>query len=70
MTRFLLKTLWWTSIFSHTPQYLYFKDDMFEVGCYSSAKKYKWEFTEEEVIQLYKDYDMSMFIKEYIGEEK
>ena len=61
--RLLLKPLWFTSAFSNTPTYLYFneQEDTFEVGCRAQARKHKFEFSEEEIKQMGKDFDLSFF---------
>ena len=61
--RLLLKPLWFTSAFSNTPTYLYFNEQegTFELGCRAQARKHKFEFSEEEVKQMGKDFDLSFF---------
>lgn len=61
--RLLLKPLWFTSAFSDTPTYLYFDEqkDTFEVGCRAQAGKHKFDFTEEEIKHIDKDFDLSFF---------
>ena len=59
MYRIVKKPSWWTCLYDTSqPQFLYWWQDRerFEVGSYSSARKQKWEFTEEEVSQILKDY--------------
>ena len=61
--RLVIKNLWFTTIFDNSPNFLYFdtRFDCFEVGSFSQARKFKYEFTEEEVEQMKKDYDLSYF---------
>lgn len=61
--RLVLNTPWYTSIYDYSPAYLYwnFTTEHFEVGSYSTANKYKSDFSKEEIEQLKKDYDISMF---------
>ena len=65
MNRLLLKPLWFSSIYdSGTPKYLYFDEETehFEVGCMSEARQHTWEFIDEDVEQMQKDYDLSLFM--------
>lgn len=61
--RLVLKKLWFTTLFDCSPRYLYFDSrfDCFEIGCLSQARKFKYEFTDEEVEQLKKDYNLLYF---------
>ncbi len=63
MYRLLLNRIWWTPAYDDSPKYLYFDErtDDFEVGCRAQARKHKFEFTEEELEQMKKDYDLSNF---------
>lgn len=54
--RIILKELWWTPVFNASPQYLFKRkeNDFYEIGCRTTARKYKWEFTIKEVDELAK----------------
>ena len=73
MKRLLLKPLWFSSIYNpNTPHYLYFDEETehFEVGCRSEARQHIWEFTDEEIEQMKKDYGLSGFTILEEGREK
>lgn len=52
--RCVLKQLWWTPIFNDNPQYLFKRpeNDFYEVGCRTTVRKYKWEFSRKELYEL------------------
>lgn len=59
MYRIVKKPSWWTLMHDYSqPQFLYWwqEREHFEIGCYASARNHKWEFTEEEIEQIKKDY--------------
>lgn len=66
-TRLYLKHKWWTSQYSN-PVFLYYDMELecFEVGSRATASKNKFEFTDEELEQLKKDYDLSDFVEERV----
>ena len=74
MTRFVKKHIWWSSLLEpHRPQYLYWDEstEHFETGCYGTARKHKWEFTDEEVAQIENDYPvLDDFMTEKGGENE
>lgn len=64
MKRLLLKRLWFSSVYDpYAPNYLYYDEETehFEVGCRAEARQHIWEFTDEEIEQMQKDYDLSNF---------
>ena len=64
MKRLLLKRLWFSSVYDpYAPTYLYYDEETehFEVGCRSEASRHIWEFSDEEIEQMKKDYDLSCF---------
>lgn len=59
MYRIIKKPSWWTCLHDYaSPQFLYWwqENEHFEIGSYATARNNKWEFTEEEITQIKKDY--------------
>ena len=57
--RIVKKATWWTNLYTTgLPQFLYFdfESEHFEVAGYSVARKHKWEFTQEEILSIVKEY--------------
>lgn len=63
MNRLIIKHLWFCCYWDDSPHYLYWNDEfeMFDIGNRSQARKYKWEFTDEELEQIKKDYDVDTY---------
>lgn len=59
-SRAILKPVWWTEILDicNTPQYLFYDNSLrrYRTGSYNTAKKHKWEFTDEEIRELRLDH--------------
>lgn len=59
-SRAILKPVWWTEILDicNTPQYLFYDNSLrrYRTGSYNTAKKHKWEFTDEEIKELRLDH--------------
>lgn len=72
--RIVKKCCWWSSIFdTEQPQFLYYDYDTehFEVAGYNVARRYKWEFTQEETEVLREDYNVKEeFIVESVKEKE
>ena len=56
----VLKPVWWTEILDIcvTPQYLFYDENLrrYRTGSHNTAKKHKWEFTDEEIKELRLDH--------------
>lgn len=66
--RIIKRATWWTNIFTTgLPQYLYydFDSESFEVANYQVARRYKWEFNEEEIDLISKEagFDAEFFVE-------
>lgn len=59
-SRAILKPVWWTEMLDicNTPQYLFYDNSLrrYRTGSYNTAKKHKWEFTDEEIRELRLDH--------------
>lgn len=66
--RLRLRTPWFTHLYDNSPVYLYWSDvtEDFEIATYGTARKHKFIFSEDELAQMKKDYDLSPFVVEYI----
>ena len=58
--RLVKKPCWWTSLYDDREKFLYWCYDVdnqrFEIGCMATARQHKFNFTEEELEQMEKDY--------------
>jgi hypothetical protein len=59
-SKVILKPVWWTEILDIcvTPQYLFYDEALrrYRTGSQNTAKKHKWEFTDEEIKELRLDH--------------